>query len=489
MKEIGAAVLVAALAVMAINGINILPYILVSVIGLMLITRFELLDKIGNGSKHIKDKSALSEISFDSVGGQDDAKHDLMEALSLLKSSYSSKLLGIKPLGGILLQGPPGTGKTLMARAAANFTDSVFVAAAGSEFVEMYAGVGAKRVRDLFSKARRLAHRNGRDSALVFIDEMDVVGAKRGKVESHMEYDQTLNQLLVELDGIEDMQDVKLFVLGATNRADLLDDALLRPGRFDRIVEIGLPDLDGRLAILKIHCQGKPLGSDVDLEDIAHQTYGFSGAHLANLANEAAIQAMRRGDDCIGQKDFLESIDKVQLGGVREGLLSATEKQRVAFHESGHALISEICFPGSVSTVTVVPRSKTLGFIRQKESVAPVLQTESYLKKQLCVLLAGGAAEELVFGERSTGAANDYQRAVEIAENIIAHGLSRLGIINMNYVDNRELSLVSGEIIEESRAKVADTLAGQQAVLNAVAEILAERERISGEEFRRILHN
>ncbi|HBS92722.1 MAG TPA: ATPase, partial [Firmicutes bacterium] len=192
MKEIGAAVLVAALAVMAINGINILPYILVSVIGLMLITRFELLDKIGNGSKHIKDKSALSEISFDSVGGQDDAKHDLMEALSLLKSSYSSKLLGIKPLGGILLQGPPGTGKTLMARAAANFTDSVFVAAAGSEFVEMYAGVGAKRVRDLFSKARRLAHRNGRDSALVFIDEMDVVGAKRGKVESHMEYDQTL---------------------------------------------------------------------------------------------------------------------------------------------------------------------------------------------------------------------------------------------------------------------------------------------------------
>jgi len=487
MKEFAAAMIVAALTVMAFNGINILPYILVALIGFMLLTRFELLDKIGQGGRYVKDKECISDISFAVIGGQDEAKKDLMEALSLLQCQGSK--LGVKPLGGILLQGPPGTGKTLMARAAANYTDSVFVAAAGSEFVEMYAGVGAKRVRDLFSKARRLARRNGKSSALVFIDEMDVVGAKRGKVESHMEYDQTLNQLLVELDGVEDMQDIRLFVLGATNRADLLDEALLRPGRFDRIVEIGLPDLEGRLAILGIHCQGKPLADEVDLLEIAHQTYGFSGAHLANLTNEAAIQAMRRGDEYIGQKDFLESIDKVQLGGVREGLLSAEEKQRVGFHEAGHALISELCFPGSVSTVTVVPRSKTLGFIRQKESAAPVLQTESYIKKQLSVLLAGGAAEELVFGERSTGAANDYQRAAEIAENLIAHGLSRLGIINMNYVDNRELNLVIGEIIEAAGGKVRDMLTKHRPVLNTAAKILAKQERISGEEFRNILLN
>ena len=487
MKEFAAAVIVAVLSVMAFNGINILPYILVGLIGFMLLTRFELLDKIGPGGRHIKDKECISDISFAAVGGQDEAKKDLMEALSLLQ--FQGGKLGVKPLGGILLQGPPGTGKTLMARAAANYTDSVFVAAAGSEFVEMYAGVGAKRVRDLFSRARRLARQNGKSSALVFIDEMDVVGARRGKVESHMEYDQTLNQLLVELDGVEDMQEVRLFVLGATNRADLLDEALLRPGRFDRIVEIGLPDLEGRLAILGIHCKGKPLGADVDLLEIAHQTYSFSGAHLANLANEAAIQAMRRGDEYIGQKDFLESIDKVQLGGIREGLLSAAEKQRVAFHEAGHALISEICFPGSVSTVTVVPRSKTLGFIRQKESAAPVLQTESYLKEQLSVLLAGGAAEELVFGERSTGAANDYQRAAEIAENIIAHGLSRLGIINMNYVDNRELNMVIGEIIDAAGGKVMDMLVGHRPVLDTAAHMLAEQERISGEEFRKIMLN
>lgn len=486
MKELAAAMLVAVLTVLAASGFNVLPYLLVAGLGLMLLTRFQLLDKLASGKSG--DKGALSDISFDAVGGQDDAKQDLVEALSFLQGSRGNKL-GIKPLGGILLQGPPGTGKTLLARAAANYTDSVFIAAAGSEFVEMYAGVGAKRVRDLFSRARRLARQNQKRSALVFIDEMDVVGAKRGKVESHMEYDQTLNQLLVELDGIEDKQEVQLFVLAATNRADLLDEALLRPGRFDRIVDIGLPDLAGRLAILKIHCQDKPLGSDVDLEDVAHQTYGFSGAHLANLANEAAIQAMRRQDDSICQQDFLDSIDKVQLGNVREGLLTAAEKRRVAFHEAGHALLSEINFPGSVSTVTVVPRAKTLGFIRQKESAATVLQTESSLKKQLAVLLAGGAAEQLVYGERSTGAANDYQRAVAIAENIIAHGLSRLGIINMDYVSKQEICQVSAEIIAAAADQVGAILSERRRQLEAVAEILFEQERVSGDEFRRFILN
>lgn len=488
MKETIAAVLVAIMAVLAARGVNILPYVLLGTIGLLVATRFELIGKLRNGGRQTGGRDGLSQVSFDSVGGQDDAKEDLMEALSFLQHSRENKL-GIKPIGGILLQGPPGTGKTLMARAAANYIDSSFVSAVGSEFVEMYAGVGAKRVRELFGKAKRLARKEGKKSALVFIDEMEVVGAKRGKVESHMEYDQTLNQLLVELDGIEDVQDTQLFVLAATNRADLLDEALLRPGRFDRIVDIGLPDLAGRLAILKIHCQGKPLAEDVNLEDVAHQTYGFSGAHLASLANEAAIVAMRRKAESISHKDFLDSIDKVQLGNPREGLLSSVEKQRVAFHESGHALVSEVFFPGSVSTVTVVPRARTLGFIRQKETTSPILQTKSYLEKQLAVLLAGGAAEKLVYGEGSTGAANDYQRAVDIAENIVAHGLSRLGIINMEYVNKAVLNEVIGEIIGVAGDEVMKLLTDRRQTLETAAKILAERERVSGEDFRGILLN
>lgn len=483
MIEFVAALYVAVLAVLAYNGVNMMPLLLGSVLAIILIKRFELLDRLGNYGKGPGKKPRITELSFQSVGGQQDAKHELMEALSLLKHSYDNPL-GVKALGGILLQGPPGTGKTLMARAAANYTQSIFVSAAGSEFIEMYAGVGAKRVRELFSKARKQARKANKDSAVIFIDEMDVIGVKRGKVESHMEYDQTLNQLLVELDGIENQNDVKLFVLGATNRADLLDDALLRPGRFDRIVDMGMPDLDGRLEILKIHAQGKPLAEDVDLGDVAQQTYSFSGAHLANLVNEAAILAMRRQDSSIHQADFLDSIDKVQLGSTKDGLLSLQEKHRVAIHECGHALVSEHYFPGSVSTVTVVPRAKTLGFIRQKETISPVLQTQSYLHKQTGVLLAGGVAEDLIFGERSTGAANDYQRAVEICESIIAHGLSPLGIININNLAKEELTAATREIIEKSIADITGILTQQRSALVTIAEELRANERISGDEFR-----
>lgn len=488
MIELVGALIIAVFSVLAYNGVNIIPFLLAGVLAVIIIMRFGILDKVGIAGSFPGKRKHVSEIDFEQVGGQQAAKEELMEALTLLKQSHSN-ILGVRALGGILLQGPPGTGKTLMARAAANYTDSVFVSAAGSEFIEMYAGVGAKRVRELFQKARKLARSQNKESAVIFIDEMDVVGAKRGKVESHMEYDQTLNQLLVELDGIEDQQDVKLFVLAATNRADLLDEALLRPGRFDRIVEIGLPDLEGRLEILKIHVGDKPLAENVDLQEVAHQTYGFSGAHLLSLVNEAAIQAMRRRDKHILASDFLDSIDKVQLGFAKENLLSQEEKHRVAIHECGHALISEYYFPESVSTVTVVPRSKTLGFIRQKESASPVLQTESYLHKQLGVLLAGGVAEALIFGERSTGAANDYQRALEISENIIAHGLSPLGIININHLDNEKLTSATRDIIESCTAKITEILQGHRSALCAIADVLRDQERISGEEFRKLMTN
>ena len=483
MIEVAAALYVAVLAVLAHNGVNVAPLFFGSILAVILVKRFGLLERLGHYGESPGKGLSISELSFQSVGGQQDAKHELMEALSLLRQSYDNPL-GVKALGGILLQGPPGTGKTLMARAAANYTDSVFISAVGSEFIEMYAGVGAKRVRELFARAKRLARRQNKDSAVIFIDEIDVIGAKRGKVESHMEYDQTLNQLLVELDGIEDQKDVKLFVLGATNRADLLDDALLRPGRFDRIVDMGMPDLEGRLEILKIHVEGKPLADDVDLAEVAQQTYSFSGAHLANLVNEAAILAMRRNDSFLHQADFLDSIDKTQLGSTKEGLLSQQEKHRVSIHECGHAIISEHYFPGSVSTVTVVPRAKTLGFIRQKETSSPVLQTQSYLHKQLGVLLAGGVAEDLIFGERSTGAANDYHRAVEISESIIAHGLSPLGIININNLAKDELTATTREILEESIADITAILTDKRPALIAIADVLMNQERISGEEFR-----
>ncbi|MGI6364514.1 MAG: AAA family ATPase [Bacillota bacterium] len=486
MIEFAAALYVALMAILVYNGVNVMPILLGSILAVILLQRFEIFGRLGIYGKGPGKEPYISELSFESVGGQKDAKEELMEALSLLQQSFDNPL-GVKAMGGILLQGPPGTGKTLMARAAANFTDSVFVSAVGSEFIEMYAGVGAKRVRELFTKARKLAKRQKKDSAVIFIDEMDVIGAKRGKVESHMEYDQTLNQLLVELDGIEDQKDVKLFVLGATNRADLLDDALLRPGRFDRIVEMGLPDVEGRLEILKIHARGKPLAEDVDLAEVAQQTYGFSGAHLASLVNEAAILAMRRKDHLLRQADFLDSIDKVQLGNTKDGLLSREEKYRVAVHECGHALVSEHFFPGSVSTVTVMPRAKTLGFIRQKESSSPVLQTQSYLDKQLGVLLAGGAAEDLIFGERSTGAANDYQRAVAICENIIAHGLSPLGIINIDNLTKQELTETTRRLIQESVDQVIEILRQQHSALIAIAEVLMAEERISGDDFRKMM--
>lgn len=324
--------------------------------------------------------------------------------------------MGIRPIKGILLTGPPGTGKTLLAKAAAKYTNSSFIATSGSEFIEMYAGVGAQRVRNLFETARNLARKENKNSAIIFIDEIDILGAKRGTNESHHEYDQTLNQLLVEMDGIKSDGEINILVIAATNRPDLLDPALLRPGRFDRQVVVDLPDKSGRLQILKIHTKNKPLGEDVNLEAIAENTFGFSGAHLESLCNEAAILAMRDNSDVILQKHFVEAVDKVILGEKSDKKPAEEEIFRVSVHEAGHAIISEIVNPGSVATVTIVPRGKALGFVRQFDKEDTLIYTKEQLEKDIMVALGGTVAELLVLGNRSTGSVNDFEQAVHIAK-------------------------------------------------------------------------
>ena len=284
-----------------------------------------------------------------------------MEALEFVTDAAKCRALGIRPIKGILLTGPPGTGKTLLAKAAANYTNSTFIAASGSNFVEMYAGVGASRVRQLFQRAKEQAKKQGLASAIIFIDEIEVLGGKRGSNSSHLEYDQTLNQLLVCMDGINSEDEVRILVIAATNRADLMDDALLRPGRFDRIVKVDLPDKAARKHILQIHARGKPLSPEVSLDDIAAETFGFSGAHLESLLNEAAIGAMRRNMEVITAEHIKDAIEKVMLGEKLPRRPRPSELKRIAHHEIGHALIRELLQPGSVSSVTITSRGSALG--------------------------------------------------------------------------------------------------------------------------------
>jgi vesicle-fusing ATPase len=470
-------------------GFDPMPFLILGGFGFIL--RFYLqgrgLEKNYETLEASREKGAISQVTFTDIGGQEIAKRELMEALNFLKDEKKVKDLGIRPLKGILLSGPPGTGKTLMAKAAASYTDSVFLAASGSEFIEMYAGVGAQRVRQLFTRARKLAKKSEKQKAIIFLDELDVLGGKRGKHTSHLEYDQTLNQLLVEMDGIKTSDETKILVIGATNRVDLLDDALLRPGRFDRRVQVDLPEKEGRLKILEIHTKNKPLSVEVDLETMAEKTYGFSGAHLESLVNEAAILAFRQGKQEIGTDELEEAIDKVILGEKLERKPGQEELRRVAVHEMGHALISETVRPNSVGTVTVTPRGKALGFMRPNGKNERFLYTKENLEDQIAIFLGGAVAEELVYGGRSTGASNDLEQAVEFAKTIIKNGLSPLGIIDQEYTPKERINKVFSAIIEAQEERVRQILTEKQSFLKQVAQQLFTKEKITGEEFRSLL--
>ncbi|HEY8463315.1 MAG TPA: AAA family ATPase [Bacillota bacterium] len=466
-------------------GIDLTPLILIgaAVVLLIFLTRGNLGKNFEVLAKH-QVAQVETEVKFEDIGGQEVAKRELLEALDFVKDFEKVTQMGIRPLKGILLIGPPGTGKTLLAKAASNYTDSVFVSASGSEFIEMYAGVGAQRVRNLFSKARHLAKKSGKQSAIIFIDEIEVIAGKRGSHTSHLEYDQTLNQLLVEMDGINSDEAVKVVVIAATNRDDLLDKAILRPGRFDRHVKVDLPDQEGRLHILKIHSKGKPLSAAVNLAGVAKDTFGFSGAHLESLINEAAILAYRKHHSEIGMDDIREAIDKVMMGEKLECRVDPEELKRVAFHEVGHALVSEILRPQSVASVTIVPRGKALGFMRQAQSQEHYLYTKDYLLDQIAICLGGALTEELIYHNRSTGAANDFEQATSVAKQVINTGLSDLGIIQEDLVNKDLIYQTMKQILAVQEERVKAILSQHEPLIREIGRQLLEQERVSGEWFR-----
>lgn len=489
-KELILGTSLAVLVLLIVWGVDVTPFLLIGGLAVFFRYAVDMRSPSRSGQKvgvHHTGKKT-NPVTFADIGGQETAKRELIEALDFIKQSERAKELGIRPLKGILLTGPPGTGKTLMAKAAAHYADAVFFSASGSEFVEVYAGVGAQRVRRLFKQAKSWAAKEGKKSAVIFIDEIEVLGAKRGKHGSHMEYDQTLNELLVQLDGIDaDSDGTHVLVMAATNRPDLLDPALLRPGRFDRTVPVELPDRDGRLHILQIHTRNRPIGPDVDLELIARETYGLSGAELESVVNEAAIYAMRDNRKQIVAEDFKEAIEKVMMGERLDRKPRLEELERIAHHEVGHALISELVKPNSVTSITITSRGKALGYMRQAPQDDPYLQTKQELLDQIAVCLAGACAEEVFFGSRSTGAVGDLRQVMNIAEQIVASGMSSLGVVDMDVISTKVLHDEMQRIVKEQEQFVLRQVKACREQIHEVACLLLEREKLSGDEFRAAL--
>jgi len=446
-----------------------------------------------------------TKVSFSDVAGIDEAKGELQEVVDFLKSPEKFQRLGGRIPKGVLLVGAPGTGKTLLAKAVAGEAKVPFFSISGSEFVEMFVGVGASRVRDLFSQAKTQA------PCIIFIDELDALGKARGinVVGGNDEREQTLNQLLVEMDGFE--SNTGVIIMAATNRPEILDPALLRPGRFDRQIVVDRPDVNGREAILKIHCRHVLLGPDVDLRKIAALTPGFVGADLANIVNEAALLAARKDEQAVSSADFDEAVDRV-VGGLekKNRVMNAQEKEIVAFHESGHSLVAEsVQYADPVNKISIIPRGvAALGYTQQRPTEDRYLMTRPALLDQLAVLLGGRVAEELVFGDISTGAQNDLQRATDIAHAMVAeYGMSDLlgpvtyerprqpTYLPENYSPAKAYSEAKATQIDEevsrlmaeAQVRVQKILSERRKVLDELAHLLMEKEVVQGEELRKML--
>ncbi len=443
-------------------------------------------------------------VTFDDVAGCDEAKEELKEVVEFLKSSERFTKLGAKVPKGVLLLGSPGTGKTLLARACAGEADVPFFSTSGSDFVEMFVGVGASRVRDLFEQARKY------QPCLVFIDEIDAVGRQRGAGlgGGHDEREQTLNQLLVEMDGFDEKTGIIL--LAATNRVDVLDPALLRPGRFDRHVVVDAPDVKGREEILKVHAKNKKFDDDVDFEVLAKRTPGFVGADLANVINEAALLAARGGKEKIGMAELEEGIDRAIAGTERKSrLIGDREKKIIAYHEVGHALTAKL-IPGCdpVHKISIIPRgSAALGYTLQLPAEDRFLASKNELTNNICVLLGGRVTEEITFGDITTGASNDLERATQIARSMVMqYGMSALGPVvlgrqrhevflgrdigeDKNYSDQIAFSIDEEvrKILEDCYLRVKKLLTENSDKLKLVAETLLEREVMDGDELAVLL--
>jgi len=444
-------------------------------------------------------------ITFKDVADLKEAKEELKEIVDFLKNPKKYLKMGARIPRGVLLMGPAGTGKTLLSRAVAGEANVPFFHISGSEFVEMFVGVGAGRVRDLFSTAKKAA------PSIVFIDELDAIGRHRGAGlgGGHDEREQTLNQILVEMDGFD--RESKVIILAATNRPDILDPALLRPGRFDRKVVLDMPDIKGREEILKIHCQGKPLASDVNLREIGERTPGFSGADIANVVNEAAILAARRNKTKIYQEEFLESIEKVLLGPERKShVLSKKEKEIAAFHESGHALVSA-SLPGTepVRKISIISRGTAAGYTLKTPTEEKRIKSKKEFLAEIATLLGGYCAEKIKFGEITTGASNDLRKASELARRLVKeYGMSSLGPISFG--EREELIFLGKEIseqrnysekvavlidkevekfIKEAEKKANQILRKRKKLLEKIAKTLITKETIEKEEFDRLIND
>ena len=444
-------------------------------------------------------------VTFDDVAGAEEAKQELAETIAFLKDPARIQRLGGHMPKGVLLMGPPGTGKTLLARAVAGEAKVPFFSISGSEFIEMFVGVGAARVRDLFEQARQKA------PCIIFIDELDAIGGARGMgspVGGHDEREQTLNQLLTEMDGFD--PSVGVVVMAATNRPEILDKALLRAGRFDRQIVVDKPDLEAREAILKVHTRDMKLADDVDLRVVAQRTPGFVGADLANIANEAAIHAVRLNHDAVTMADFEAAIDRVIAGPEKKHRgLGAEEKARVAFHESGHTLVAVTVPTGEpVHKVSIIPRGvAALGYTLQLPVEEKFLSTVSELKDQIAILLGGRVAEEIVYGDVSSGASNDLERATEIARSMVTRlGMSdKLGPLTFgkhqqlmylgveqeerNYSEEtaRQIDEEVRALVEEGHRRAREILTARRNTLDALAGRLREKEVIDGEEVQQVI--
>lgn len=450
-------------------------------------------------------------VSFSDVAGVDGAKLELMEVVQFLKESEKFTELGAKIPRGVILEGPPGTGKTLLARAVAGEAGVPFFSISGSEFVEMFVGVGASRVRDLFANAKKNA------PCIIFIDEIDAVGRQRGAgiAGGNDEREQTLNQMLTEMDGFEGNPGV--IVIAATNRADVLDQALLRPGRFDRRIMVDLPDFGGRSSILKVHARGKPMGKDVDLEQIARRTPGFSGASLQNLLNEAAIFTARRKMTEIGQEEIEDALDRITIGAEKKNaVISDQRKELVAFHEAGHAVVGALTPDyDHVAKITILPRGGAGGltfFAPNEDRVDSGLYSRQFLEGQLAVALGGRLAEEIVYGNEqvTTGASNDLQRVTQVARQMVTRmGMSdEVGQIVVDSggggnpflgrqmaapppsVSSETKTVVDAEVnklVDVAYTRAKKCLLENRELLDKLATMLVERETVSADDFQRLI--